>query len=58
MYSEYSHLVYVVNGSDVDTVFINGKLVMENRNLLTLDVREAMARVRRIAQRVKRSMRP
>ena len=58
MYSEYSHLVYVVNGSDVDTVFINGKLVMENRNLLTIDVREAMARVRRIAQRVKRSMRP
>ena len=58
MYSEYSHLVYVVNGSDVDTVFINGKLVMENRNLLTIDVREAMARVRRIAERVKRSMKP
>lgn len=58
MYSEYSHLVYVVNGSDVDTVFINGKLVMENRILLTIDVREAMARVRRIAERVKRSMKP
>ena len=58
MYSEYSHLVYCVNGSDVDTVFINGKLVMENRTLLTIDVREAMARVRRIAERVKRSMKP
>jgi 5-methylthioadenosine/S-adenosylhomocysteine deaminase len=56
MYSEYSHLVYAVNGSDVDTVFINGKLVMENRVLLTIDVREAMERVRRIAERIKRSM--
>jgi 5-methylthioadenosine/S-adenosylhomocysteine deaminase len=56
MYSEYSHLVYVVNGSDVDTVFINGKLVMEKRVLLTIDVREAMERVRRIAERIKRSM--
>jgi 5-methylthioadenosine/S-adenosylhomocysteine deaminase len=56
MYSEYSHLVYCVNGSDVDTVFINGKLVMENRILLTIDVREAMERVRRIAGRVQRSM--
>jgi 5-methylthioadenosine/S-adenosylhomocysteine deaminase len=58
MYSAYSHLVYVVNGADVDTVFINGKLVMENRKLLTIDVHEAMDRVRRIAERVKRSMKP
>lgn len=56
MYSEYSHLVYAVNGSDVDTVLINGRLVMENRKLLTIDVNEAMERVLRIAERVKRSM--
>jgi 5-methylthioadenosine/S-adenosylhomocysteine deaminase len=56
MYSEYSHLVYAANGADVDTVFINGRLVMENRRLLTIDVREAMERVRRIAGRIKRNM--
>jgi 5-methylthioadenosine/S-adenosylhomocysteine deaminase len=56
MYSEYSHLTYAVNGSDVDTVFINGALVMENRTLLTINVNEAMQRVRRIAERVRRSM--
>ncbi|NPU82972.1 MAG: amidohydrolase [Syntrophaceae bacterium] len=56
MYSEYSHLVYAVSGSDVDTVLINGKLVLEDRKLLTIDVNEAMERVRRIAERVKRSM--
>jgi 5-methylthioadenosine/S-adenosylhomocysteine deaminase len=56
MYSEYSHLVYAVNGSDADTVLINGKVVMEDRRLLTIDVNEAMERVRRIAERIKRSM--
>jgi 5-methylthioadenosine/S-adenosylhomocysteine deaminase len=39
----------------VDTVFINGKLVMENRQLLTINEKEAMARVRDIAVQVKKS---
>jgi 5-methylthioadenosine/S-adenosylhomocysteine deaminase len=56
MYSEYSHLVYAVSGSDADTVLINGRVVMEDRKLLTIDVKEAMERVLRIAERVKRSM--
>ena len=56
MYSEYSHLVYAVNGSDTDTVLINGKVVMEARKLLTIDVNEAMERVLKIAERVRRSM--
>jgi len=56
MYSEYSHLVYAVNGSDADTVLINGRVVMEARKLLTIDVNEAMERVLKIAERVRRSM--
>ena len=56
MYNEYSHLVYAVNGSDVDTVIINGKLVMENRALLTIDERLCMDRVRTIAERIKKNM--
>jgi 5-methylthioadenosine/S-adenosylhomocysteine deaminase len=31
MYNPYSHLVYAVNGSDVNTVIINGKIVMKDR---------------------------
>ncbi|MBA4423121.1 MAG: S-adenosylhomocysteine deaminase [Syntrophus sp. (in: bacteria)] len=57
MYDEYSHLVYTVGGADVETVLINGKLVMKNRRLLTIDEEEAMRRVRAIAQRVKKSLR-
>jgi len=56
IYSEYSHLVYTMSGADVDTVIINGKVVMENRQLLTIDEEEAMHKVREIAVRVKKSL--
>jgi len=57
IYSEYSHLVYAMSGADVDTVIINGKVVMENRKLLTIDEEEVMHKVREIAVRVKQSLR-
>ena len=56
LYNEYSHLVYAANGADVDTVLINGKVVMRDRKLLTIDEDEAMRRVREIALRVRRSL--
>ncbi len=56
LYDEYSHLVYTVGGADVETVLINGRLVMKNRQLLTIDEEEVMRRVRVIAQRVKKSL--
>jgi 5-methylthioadenosine/S-adenosylhomocysteine deaminase len=36
-YNVYSHLVYATKASDVRTVIINGKVVMLNKRLLTLD---------------------
>jgi 5-methylthioadenosine/S-adenosylhomocysteine deaminase len=56
MYNEYSHLVYAAGGADVDTVLINGKVVMKNRHLLTIDESEVIAKVRGIAVRIKRSL--
>ncbi|MDU2065650.1 MAG: amidohydrolase [Sporomusaceae bacterium] len=35
-----SLLTYSANGSDVDTVLVKGKVLMENRQLLTLDVEQ------------------
>ena len=57
MYNAYSHLVYAVTGADVDTSIINGKLVMENRRLLTINEQEAMERVNEIALKVRESLR-
>lgn len=56
MYHPYSHLVYAVTGADVKTVLINGRLVMRDRQLLTLDEGAIMARVNRIAERIRRSL--
>jgi 5-methylthioadenosine/S-adenosylhomocysteine deaminase len=58
LYNEYSHLAYAVTGADVQTVLINGKMVMKDRSLLTINEKEAMERVRAIALRVKKSLAP
>lgn len=37
-----SHLVYSASGSDVDTVIVNGRIIMENRAIRTLDKEEVL----------------
>ena len=37
LYNVYSDLVYATKASDVETVIINGRLIMRNRRLLTLN---------------------
>jgi 5-methylthioadenosine/S-adenosylhomocysteine deaminase len=46
MYNPYSHLVYAARGSDVTHSIINGRLVMERRKLLTLNLDEVMERAK------------
>lgn len=56
LYDEYSHLAYAVSGADVDTVLINGRIVMRNRCLTTLDEKAIMARVRDISHKIRASL--
>jgi 5-methylthioadenosine/S-adenosylhomocysteine deaminase len=42
MYEPFSHLVYAANGGDVTHTIIGGRLVMENRRLLTLDLQDVL----------------
>ena len=49
-----SHIVYAVKGSDVRDVVVDGHVRVRNRNLLSLDVEEAMASVREISRHIKR----
>ncbi|MFA5359399.1 MAG: amidohydrolase [Patescibacteria group bacterium] len=37
IYDPYSHLVYCVNADDVENVIVNGKVIMKNREVKTLD---------------------
>ena len=55
LYNPFSHLVYAARGADVATTIIGGRMVMKDRRLLTIDLDEAMSRVRQIAELVKRS---
>jgi 5-methylthioadenosine/S-adenosylhomocysteine deaminase len=53
MYEPMSHIVYAVRGSDVRHTMIHGQLVMEDRQLLTIDMDEAMAEARRLSDKVR-----
>jgi 5-methylthioadenosine/S-adenosylhomocysteine deaminase len=44
MYNVYSQLVYALKASDVQTVVIGGKVVMQDRQMLTLNEKEILAR--------------
>jgi len=46
-------LVYAARGSDVRTVIVDGKIVVRDRRLLTFDLAEVMARVNRLAARMR-----
>ena len=47
-----SALVYCVQGSDVDTVIIDGNILMENRVLKTIDEEKVKSKVKEISRRV------
>jgi 5-methylthioadenosine/S-adenosylhomocysteine deaminase len=50
MYNPYSQLVYAAKGSDVIISIVDGKVLMENRNLTTLNVDQVMDDVLAIAK--------
>ena len=53
MSSPVSHLVYSVKGSDVVTSVIDGRVVMDKGELLTVDEEQAMAEARQAAEKIR-----
>ena len=47
-----STLVYAANGSDVETVIIDGQVVMENRKILTIDEEKVIEEAARVGPEV------
>jgi 5-methylthioadenosine/S-adenosylhomocysteine deaminase len=56
MYNVYSQLVYALKASDVDTVIVGGKIVMEHRRMLTLDEPQILAKAREYAKKIEASL--
>ena len=57
LYDVISHLVYAVDAQDVRTVIIDGKVVMKERVVLSLDEAAVLEDAREIAARINKEMR-
>ena len=53
LYDPVSHLVYVTRGDDVRTTIVNGRVLMRDRKVLTLDSRQVLADARATADKVR-----
>ena len=47
-----TNLVYSANGSDVDTVMIDGKIIMQNRKLLTINEKHVKKNIAKVVKRL------
>ncbi|MFN2595786.1 MAG: amidohydrolase family protein [Pyrinomonadaceae bacterium] len=57
-YNVYSQLVYATKASDVRTVIVEGRVLMRDRKLLTLDEEAIKRDARRWRERISRSLAP
>lgn len=53
IYNIYSHIVYSLSPSDIDTVIINGKVIMENRCVITIDEEETINKAKIWSDKIK-----
>jgi len=57
MYDPLSHLVYVTRGDDVNTTIVNGRILMRDRKVMTLDKTRVLSDARALAEKVKAAVR-
>jgi 5-methylthioadenosine/S-adenosylhomocysteine deaminase len=57
IYNPVSHVVYVTRGDDVRTTIVNGKVLMRDRRVLTLDRAKVIAEARAYADKVRAAVR-
>jgi 5-methylthioadenosine/S-adenosylhomocysteine deaminase len=58
MYDPVSHLVYVTHGDDVRTTIVNGRVLMRDRKMLTLDEAAILKDARAWAEKVRAAVTP
>jgi len=56
MYDPISHLVYTTRGDDVRTTIVNGKVLMKDRQVRTLNASSVIADANRLAVRVREAV--
>jgi 5-methylthioadenosine/S-adenosylhomocysteine deaminase len=58
LYDVISHLVYAAKAEDVDTVIVDGKVLMSKRKLLTVDPEQIRREAISIGEQIKAELRP
>jgi 5-methylthioadenosine/S-adenosylhomocysteine deaminase len=56
LYNPVSHLVYVSVGADVRNTIVNGRVLMRDRQVLSLDKASVLADARRLAEKVREAV--
>jgi 5-methylthioadenosine/S-adenosylhomocysteine deaminase len=56
LYNVYSQIAYVTKAADVQDVFVNGRQIVRDRRMLTLDEKEIYSHVRSFQQRIRQSL--
>jgi 5-methylthioadenosine/S-adenosylhomocysteine deaminase len=57
MYDPLSHLVYTTRGDDVRTTIVNGRVLMRDRRVLTLNEGAVLGEARALAEKVRAAVR-
>jgi len=57
LYDPISHLVYATHGDDVETTIVNGKILMRDRRVETLDESSVLKEANRVAERIREAVR-
>ncbi len=57
MYDPLSHLVYTTRGDDVRTTIVNGRVLMRDRKVITLNETAVVAEARALAEKVRAAVR-
>jgi 5-methylthioadenosine/S-adenosylhomocysteine deaminase len=57
MYDPLSHLVYTTRGDDVRTTIVNGRVLMRDRHVLTLNETAVLSEARALAEKVRAAVR-
>lgn len=52
----YSHLIYSVRGSDVESVYVGGKALMRNRKILVADESKIVARAEKLWSKIRKGV--
>jgi 5-methylthioadenosine/S-adenosylhomocysteine deaminase len=53
IYDIYSHITYSMRPSDIETVLVNGKIIVDNRTLTTMDEGEILGKAREWQEKIR-----